>query len=52
MGDTVAAVDDGPDLLTRGAFRLVRLDEALKGVPDLVRPDRKLRHLSSVSLFA
>ena len=52
MGDAVAAVDDGPDLLARGAFRLVRLDEALQRVPDLVRPDRKLRHLFSVSLFA
>lgn len=52
MGDAVPGVDDGPDLLARGTFRLVRLDEALKGVPDLVRPDRKLRHLFLVSLFA
>src|SRR5690606_10445731 len=51
MGDAVAAVDDGPDLLAGRAFRLVGLDEALKRVPDLVRPDRQLRHLDSVSLF-
>src|SRR5690606_1277408 len=52
MGDAVATVDDGPDLLTRGALRLVRLDEALKRVPALVRPDRQLRHLFFVALFA
>src|SRR5690606_26489692 len=37
VGDAVARIDDGADLFARGGLRLVRLDEALQRVPDLVR---------------
>ena len=43
------ALGDGPDLLARGRVRLVRLDEVLQRVPDLLRPDRQLRHRSLLS---
>src|SRR5690606_29297481 len=46
--DAVAGKGDRTDLLARGRVRLVRLDEILQRVPDLLRPDRELRHLSSL----
>src|SRR5262249_20226497 len=48
LGDAVTGLGDGTDLLARGRVRLVRLDAVLQCVPDLLRPDRKLRHLSSL----
>src|SRR5690606_12640249 len=47
-GDAVTGVGDGSDLLACGGVRLVRLDEALQRVPDLLRSDRQLRHLTYV----
>jgi hypothetical protein len=48
LGDTVAGDGDRTDLLARGRVRLVRLDKVLQRVPDLLRPDRELRHLGSL----
>src|ERR1700677_447519 len=44
--DAVAALDDGAHLFARGARRLVFPDEARQRIPDLVRPDRQLSHMS------
>src|SRR5581483_8023026 len=48
LRDAVAGKGDRTDLLARGRVRLVRLDEGLQCVPDLLRPDRELRHLGSL----
>ena len=51
VGDAVTGVDDAADLFAGGRTRLVGLDEGVQRVPDLLRTDRKLRHVvfSSVS---
>ncbi len=48
LRDAVAGNADRSDLLARGRVRLVRLDKVLQCVPDLLRPDRELRHLGSL----
>ena len=48
LRDAVAGNGDRTDLLARGRVRLVRLDKVLQRVPDLLRPDRELRHLGSL----
>ena len=48
LRDAVAGKGDRTDFLARGRVRLVRLDEVLQRVPDLLRPDRELRHLGSL----
>src|SRR5207302_9682953 len=48
LRDAVTGLADRADLFARGRVRLVRLDEVLQRVPDLLRPDRELRHLGSL----
>ena len=48
LRDAVSGNADRADLLARGRVRLVRLDKVLQRVPDLIRPDRELRHLGSL----
>ena len=43
--DAVAGLGDGADLFPAGRLGLVVRHEALQRVPDLLRTDRKLRHL-------
>jgi hypothetical protein len=48
--DAVAGLGDRADLFPAGGLGLVVGHEALQRVPDLVRTDRKLRHLVPCSL--
>jgi hypothetical protein len=50
VGDAVAGVGDATDLFAGGGARLVGLDVAVQGVPDLLRTDRELRHVSDLLL--
>ena len=48
LRDAVAGLGDATDLLARG-LRRVRLDVTLDRAPDVLRPDRQLRHLGCPS---
>jgi hypothetical protein len=47
VGDAVTGVADAADLFAGGRAGLVGLNELVQRVPDLLRTDRKLRHLIS-----
>ena len=51
VGDAVAGVRDAADLFAGGRAGLVGLDERVQRVPDLLRTDRKLRHVRSSPRF-
>ena len=50
--DAVTGLGDVPDLLAPGGVRLVRRDEALERVPDLLRPDGQLGHVRFPALLS